>query len=565
MDKYKLHCLIINQSPALTSELTKVLMHKGDHNIIETVDDKLHLIKAKLIHNQVSLIFVAKTNNSPSVEAVSNLLRQYSADTILVNITAENQPLNQSVSGIESCDVSLSNKGFSTLVMSNLLSYATLKKDFRECKQLLSIVDKRNRWLVNSTREPIAYIYQDAHVHANPAYLSLFGFHSVAELMASTIFDLIPANNHLMFKRFISKQKKYLDTNQSLLMSMNKADKRGFRAGIRVAPAVINNTRCLQIWVHELKLTAELEMDQSNKPESRENSPWKEMPEKKVINTNGKSNINKAASPVVSPTVSPAKTVPKKVTNNIAQPPVAPVNKSESKPMSLSASVNLKEQMKNRKAISTIKKQSLKKTIAFARQKQVSKLSVQRLKDVSTNLYTRSYVDIRMNTMQLNQIQEPLKESFGITIGMLRDYVLVSSLINILRTKGRSMDHYIVKLSTANLKDKRFNRWLSMQLQQLSIGSPKIVFLLKYDYCRANTQPLTGFLFALKNTEGLIGFDGYIPSATGSKLIKRMQVKYLIFSPEWLDSLKGNKRQLAILTSLTQKLEYSGVEIIESP
>ena len=127
------------------------------------------------------------------------------------------------------------------------------------------------------------------------------------------------------------------------------------------------------------------------------------------------------------------------------------------------------------------------------------------------------------------------------------------------------MDHYIVKLSSSNLKDKRFNRWLSMQLQQLPTGCPKIVFLVKYEYCKANVPQLTGFLFALKNTEGLIGLDGYIPSATGIKLLRRMQVKYLTFSAEWVDSLKGNKRQLAILTSLIEKLEYSGVEIIEIP
>ena len=520
MKNNKIHCLIINQSAVLTAELSRALRRHKDQSFVEVIDGILHLLKARIVKHQIGLLFIAKTSTSPSFEKVAKLLRQYSPDTILVFLTAKNQPITQDMLGVESCDLSLNSASVSNLVLSNLLHYAQIKKDLRECKHLLSIVDRRNRWLVDSTYEPIAYVYQDAHIHANSAYLALFGFHSVAELMGTAINELLPVVNQSVFSRFVNKQKNYLDTQQTLLVTMQTIDKQAFRAGVRIASAVINNTKCLQIWVHQLKV------------------------EKNDLHVQTPASI-KASTPESFA----------KVINGTSVTP---------RPILRTHTMNINRAKKGEVGVLK-EKLSLKQLIAFAQENQLNKLDIQPLKEASLGAISHYFVDMPLNPKRVNPVRIQLKNVYGMNAAMFQDYVTITSLIAELRKKGRAGERYIVKLNVANLQDKRFSRWLSVQLQQLPTNASQIVFLLPYAYCKQNIHQLAGLLYSLKNTGGCIGLSGFIPSAIGMRVIKRFQVKYISFDAEWLERVRANKRQREVLSTLTQKLGRSGIEVIVSP
>jgi hypothetical protein len=523
MKNNKIHCLIINQSTVLTAELSRALRCHKDQSFVEVIDGILPLLKAKVVKHKIGLLFIAKTSASPSFEAVAKLLRQYSPDTILVFLTAKNQPITQDILGVERCDLSLNTASVSNLVISNLLHYAQIKKDLRECKHLLSIVDRRNRWLVDSTYEPIAYVYQGAHIHANSAYLALFGFHSVAELMGTAMNELLPVVNQTVFSRFVNKQKNYLDTQQTLLVTMQTIDKQAFRAGIRVASAVINNTKCLQVWVHKLGVEQNDSHIQTQKQSSMK------------VNTNTNTRVLNGAS-------------------------LTP------RPLLHTHTMNINRAKKGEVGVLK-EKLSLKQLIAFAQENQLNKLDIQPLKAASLGAINHYFVDMPLNPKRVNPVRIQLKNVYGMNAAMFQDYVTITSLIAELRKKGVAGERYIVKLNVANLQDKRFSRWLSVQLQQLptNANASQIVFLLPYAYCKKNIHQLAGLLYSLKNTGGCIGLSSFTPSAIGMKVVKRFQVKYISFDPEWLECVRANKRQREVLSTLTQKLGRSGIEVIVSP
>jgi len=521
MKNNKTHCLIINQSAVLTTELSRALSHHKNQSFVEVIDGVLPLLKAKVIKHQVGLLFIAKTSVSPSFEAVAKLLRQYSPDTLLVFLTAKNKPIAYDVLGIERCDLSLNTASVAKLILSNLLHYVQVKKDLRECKHLLSIVDRRNRWLVDATYEPIAYIYQGAHIYANPAYLALFDFHSVAELMGTAMDDLLPVVNQMVFSRFIGKQKNYLDTQQTLLVTMQTIGKQEFRAGVRIASAVINNVKCLQIWVHKLAL----EQDESYIHAQRK--------------TQKQRSIKADARDLNSASLTPKPMLHKNTIN---------INKAKKGEVGV-----LKEKL------------SLKQLIAFAQENQFNKLDIQPLKETNLGVIRHYFVAMPLNPKRVNPVQTQLKNIYGMSTAMFQDYVTIASLVSELRQKGRAGERYIVKLDVANLQNKRFSRWLSVQLQQLPASAAQIVFLLPYAYCKQNVHQLAGLLYSLKNTGGCIGLSDFTPSALGMKVIKRFQVKYISFDVVWLERVRSNKRQREVLSTLTQKLGRSGIEVIVSP
>lgn len=281
MIQNKIHCLIINDSKDIKSTLAQAFKLWEDKVKVkvETVGRSPSDIIKRLIKNNIDLIFTS-SNEKKQLEEYRVLLRRYSIDTILVNQSVKSRPLLHDLSGIESCSIHFGDAN-TPILIDSLLSYTLIKSKFRHCKHLLSITDKRNRWLVNITPEPIAYLYKGTHIHANAAYLSIFGFQSVSELKSVSIWGLVPIKSQNMFKMFIKKQRRQLDMQQTLLMTMNTADKTTIRTGVRIAPAVINKTKCLQLWIHKIEDNLEKKEHQiENKPPV---SPWEEMPKKTVM------------------------------------------------------------------------------------------------------------------------------------------------------------------------------------------------------------------------------------------------------------------------------------------
>lgn len=560
MKMNKVHCLVINQSTVLTTELSRAIGHHRNQSFVEVVDGALHLLKEKLIKHEIGLLFFAKISQ-PAFASIAKVLRQHSPDTVVVFLTAKNQPISQDILGIEQCDLSLNDASASQLILSNLLHYAQLKQDMRACKHLLSIVDQRNRWLVDTTPEPIAYVYQGVHVHANSAYLALFGFQSMTEMMGTAINDMLPVNNLRVFSRFVSQQKDYLDTRQSLLLTMQRVDKETFRAGLRVAPTVINNTKCLQIWVHPLKLVNHtLQIADVNPRLIVESAEPKNSMYKKGINLS--SWRKKVAKKTPHHTITP-------VAHKQEQPSVNDPNPTR-QTITVGTPVVEKNTMKINRAkkgeIGVLKnKLSLKQLIAFAQENKLNQLDIQPLKETKLGKLTHYFVDMPLNKKRVEPVRVQLKKVYGMSAAMFQDYVTITALIGALGKTGKAGERYIVKLDVNNLQDKRFSRWLSIQLQQLPTHTAQIVFLLPYVYCKQNIQQLAGLLYSLKNTAGYIGLSDFTPSTIGMNVIKRFQVKYVAFDVEWLDRIRSNKRQREVLSTLTQKLGRSGIEVIVSP
>lgn len=550
MKKNKVHCLIINQSTLLTKELSRAISHHQHQGFVEVFDGALHQLKAKIINNQIGLLFITKGSIKPAFQVVAKMLRQYSPDTVLVFLTAKNEPVQQDLVGIEQCDLSLNHAGVSRLIVSYLLHYAQVKQDLRHSKHLLSIMDQRNRWLVGTTHEPIAYIYQGLHVHANPAYLALFGFHSLAELMGTPMDELIPVANQAVFTRFVKQQKNFLVTRHSLLLTMQTHDKQLLRSDIRIVPAVLNNTKCLQILVHPLKV-------EHSRSRVRDVSKIKTASTVNIKTKAKTSAQKKATLKLAKQQVQQTQMQTRKTdsTDNIVTKKALPIVMDK---------VNINKAKEGE--VGLLKdKLSLKQLIAFVQKNQLNKLDMQPLQDTSSGTLMHYFVEMPLSHERIASVKKQLKSSYGMSADMFKDYVTIASLISLLRKQGKAGERYIVALDIANLQDKRFSRWLSVQLQQLPTNTAQVVFLLPYYYCKHHANQLAGFLYSLKNTGGYIGWSDFTPSVIGMNMIKRFQVRYIAFSAQWLERVRANKRQQQVLSSLTQKLGRSGIEVIVSP
>lgn len=246
MNKNKVNCLIITNYKV--DGLVSHLSESSETAVVETISWDFHKISKQLSSFPYDLLFLPDQNSIQHLEKVKKLLRRFNKDCIIALRGKFHQAIVQDSSGIESLKIRFEHKPAHHIA--NAIHYALLKKQFRLCKRGLWMSEKRNRMLVDMSHEPIAHIHQGTHLLANAAYTSLFEFQSKAELVATDFFELVPKDTHSMLKRYFNKTQ--MDIQKNLVLTLLKSNKEPFRAGLRVAPTVIQNQRCLQVWIHPL-------------------------------------------------------------------------------------------------------------------------------------------------------------------------------------------------------------------------------------------------------------------------------------------------------------------------
>ncbi len=121
----------------------------------------------------------------------------------------------------------------------------TLAERLEQCEQ-------RNRELVTSAGDAVAFVQDGLHVHANPAFLGMFRFPGLDELQGATFLDLIEAERRTLIRDFLRRlDDPASSTPAEIRVACVRADASRFDARLIAAPAEIEGERCLRIIVRD--------------------------------------------------------------------------------------------------------------------------------------------------------------------------------------------------------------------------------------------------------------------------------------------------------------------------
>src|SRR6185369_5130483 len=96
--------------------------------------------------------------------------------------------------------------------------------------------------LLDSSRDPIAYVHEGMHVRANKAYLEIFGFEEFEEIEGMSILDMIAPEDADDFKTLLKK----------------RSDGSAFDAIMEFAEATYEGEPCQQISFRQQTMSVEL-------------------------------------------------------------------------------------------------------------------------------------------------------------------------------------------------------------------------------------------------------------------------------------------------------------------
>ncbi len=127
-----------------------------------------------------------------------------------------------------------------------------------EAEKRAQEAEARWRLLTESMEEPVAYIHEGVHIHANRAYLELFGYDSAEELEGLPFMDLVAAEDRLRFKPVLRQLEKE-HTAENIQVDCTTANGRTIPVEMRFAPARIDGEACTQVIVTDRSSRARLD------------------------------------------------------------------------------------------------------------------------------------------------------------------------------------------------------------------------------------------------------------------------------------------------------------------
>ncbi|WP_295607919.1 EAL domain-containing protein [uncultured Lamprocystis sp.] len=151
------------------------------------------------------------------------------------------------------------------LVVGRELADLRVRRQVRRLTHRLQQCESRARELVETTGEAVAFIQDGMHVHANPAYLSLFRFPTVDDLQSAAFLDLIATDQRPAVREFL--RMRTTPEAQGLAeipTSCVRADTSSFRGTLFAAPAERDGEPCLRLIVRTADRSTVLATDSTD-------------------------------------------------------------------------------------------------------------------------------------------------------------------------------------------------------------------------------------------------------------------------------------------------------------
>lgn len=121
------------------------------------------------------------------------------------------------------------------------------RRNVRRLEAALRESERRCDSLLDSSRDPIAYIHEGTHVRANNAYLEMFGFEGFEDVEGLTILDLIAPQHTADFKDLLKRLARGEKPPPKLDLTAQRGDGSTFEAVMEFAPATYEGEPCQQI------------------------------------------------------------------------------------------------------------------------------------------------------------------------------------------------------------------------------------------------------------------------------------------------------------------------------
>lgn len=125
------------------------------------------------------------------------------------------------------------------------------RREVRRLESSLRESERRCDALLDSSRDPIAYVHEGMHIRANRAYLEMFGFEEFEDIESQPLLDLIAASDANKFKAVLKSLSKGQPPPDGLELHLRQQDGETFPGRMEFSSASYAGEHCLQLIIRK--------------------------------------------------------------------------------------------------------------------------------------------------------------------------------------------------------------------------------------------------------------------------------------------------------------------------
>lgn len=253
--------LLVVDNSSDDTEMTANLLRRAGYGVRVTRAEKLEEIQAEMEQQSFDLIVSLPRLAELDVQQVLALIREVGRDIPLIVVSRGAEDQEPALEALRNGARDLAQKDQPErlqFIMLRELADLELRRNHRLCEASLREVEKRNRLLLDSSRDAIAYVHEGMHIYANAAYLALFGYVSAEDVAGTPVMDMVASADHSRFKDFLRNYDKS-DQSGDIDVLGRHDDGREFKLKMEFSHARVDGESCTQIIIRDLSQSQELQ------------------------------------------------------------------------------------------------------------------------------------------------------------------------------------------------------------------------------------------------------------------------------------------------------------------
>ncbi len=259
-DKNLLRILTLFDNSEEAESLINILRNAGQIIRDVRIEDEEDL-QAALEENPIDIILAKRETPIYSAKQAIEFLQKTDRDFPLIVITEPGKPadaLEELQAGARDMVASDQPEQLRHIV-NREVNDLKIRRAFRRNEQMLLETEKRTRYLIDQSRDAIAYVHDGMHIYANSAYLKMFGYTDLEDIEGVPILDMVGAEDHPLLKDFLRKYAKGQNTEDNIEVEGKQVNGDSFSITMEFSRASMEGESCSQIIIRDQSHSEELE------------------------------------------------------------------------------------------------------------------------------------------------------------------------------------------------------------------------------------------------------------------------------------------------------------------
>src|SRR5690606_21615578 len=131
----------------------------------------------------------------------------------------------------------------------------------RRLEARLRETERRCDALIDSSRDPIAYVHEGMHIRANAAYLEMFGYDSFEDIEGMSLLDMVGPQHVEEFKALLKSLGKGEPPPPRHELEARDVEGNAFAASMEFTQAQYEGESCLQVVFRRQEIDSELVLE----------------------------------------------------------------------------------------------------------------------------------------------------------------------------------------------------------------------------------------------------------------------------------------------------------------